>query len=181
MWITKCGQNLTLTTSKFVLSDLITVVFFKIYLWAFYAFIWTGQCRVDRKALGRERGEGDRQRTVCWRTNHEAIYPIPESTGVNGPIVSTLIYMQKYALFPFYLMEECIYIFHPSSCVLWECPEHLMCTVPFIRHEKPVLSRPSSWHAVIKSWVITVEGWHPSGPSSKCSFLSASLLAQSTH
>lgn len=69
-----------------------------------------------------------------------------------------------------------IYIFHPASCVLWEGPEHLMCAVPFIRHEKPVLFHPSSWHAVIKSWVITVEGWHPSGPSSKCSFLSASLF-----
>ncbi len=38
--------------------------FLKIFLWAFYAFIWKGQCRVDRKALGEERGERDRQRTT---------------------------------------------------------------------------------------------------------------------
>ncbi len=59
------------------------LIFFKIYLWPFYAFIWTGQCRVDRNALGEERGEWDRQRTmsrdsnsgrrVCRRTNREAI------------------------------------------------------------------------------------------------------------
>ncbi len=44
-------------------------MFLKIYLWAFYAFNWTGQCRVDRKALGEERGERDRQRTTSQDSN----------------------------------------------------------------------------------------------------------------
>ncbi len=52
--------------------------------------------------------------------------------------------------------------------------------VPFIRHEKPVLSRPSSWHAVIKKLGNNSGGLASQRPSSKCSFLSASLLAQST-
>ncbi len=54
----------------------------------FCAFIWTGQYRVDRKALGGERGESDPQRTsrrdlnsghrecsydVCRHTIHKAI------------------------------------------------------------------------------------------------------------
>ncbi len=46
---------------------ILCIFFFKIYLWAFYAF--TGQCRVDRKALGEERGERDRQRTMSWDSN----------------------------------------------------------------------------------------------------------------
>ncbi len=62
--------------------------FFRFIYGLCYAFIWTGQCRVDRKALVEERGERDQQRTTSWasnsghrerscavcrRTNHEAI------------------------------------------------------------------------------------------------------------
>ncbi len=75
-------------------------LFLKIYLWDFNAFIWTGQYRVDRKALGGERGEHDRQRTsrrdsnsgrrkcsydVCRHTNHKAI-------GANNSVQVNLIW-----------------------------------------------------------------------------------------
>ncbi len=62
------------------------ILFLKIYFGAFFhTFNWTGQCSVDRKAFGEERGERDRQRTtsqdsnsgrscaVCWRTDRKAI------------------------------------------------------------------------------------------------------------
>ncbi len=39
------------------------LLFFKDLFMVFYAFIWTGQYSVDRKALGGERGEHDRQMT----------------------------------------------------------------------------------------------------------------------
>lgn len=57
-------------------------IFLKIYLWTFYAFNWTRRFKIDRQALGEERGERDRQRTmirdecsgsVCRRSNREAI------------------------------------------------------------------------------------------------------------
>ncbi len=113
-WIKKnaCGQNLTLTNSKFVLCG---GIFLKIYWWAFYAFIWTGQYRVDRKERGRttrqdsNSGRCERSCVVCRQTNQEAIganhsayfnvvkhYPISKSTAVNGPIVFTLIYIYIY-------------------------------------------------------------------------------------
>ncbi len=62
--------------------------FYFLFMGFYYAFIWKGKWRVDRKALGEERGERDRQRTtsrdsnsgrrehscaVCQCTNREAI------------------------------------------------------------------------------------------------------------
>ncbi len=114
-WIKKnaCGQNLN--------PDQLPICFvwwyfFKDLLMGFYAFIWTGQYRVDRKERGRttrqdsNSGRCERSCVVCRQTNQEAIganhsayfnvvkhYPISKSTAVNGPIVFThYIYIYIY-------------------------------------------------------------------------------------
>lgn len=81
-------------------------IFFNYVLWAFLPVITTGQCKVVRKALGKDRGEASANHRTRRELNALALYVGTLTTSLSAPMILIYIFQNAEKIFLYYLFAD---------------------------------------------------------------------------